>query len=183
MKRKMILICFTVCAVVSLVACGKDTGMDNAKTGTASSTETESQANANGDAVTSESEDEISQEAFARLAAENKELWSQVISLQYEEHKQDVQRNQEPDLEYDAGNTKRHQEMAQAMKVIQGINDGEIDYEDVLGTSTLDDVFTDIEVADFEEVSDEDLAEAIAEVKSQNAALKSLIDAMSHGRD
>lgn len=180
MKIKMVLICITICTAVALTACGKETDTNNSKTETVSSIENESQTESTGDADTSESVDEISQETFTRLAAENKELWKQVIALQYEEHKKEVQRSQEPDLEYDASNVKRHQEMAQALKVIQDINDGRTSYEDVLAYTAPDDVFTDIEVADFEEVSDEDLAEAIAEVKSQNAALKSLIDAMSH---
>ncbi len=180
MKRKIALICFTVCAMVALVACGNVAGTDNTKTQATSSAETEDQVKSTDETTISESSDEISQESFERLAAENKELWSQIIALQYEEHKREGYETQEPDLEYFANNEKRHQEMAEAFAIIQDVNAGHADYEDLIGYSTPVHIFTDIEVADFEEVSDEDMAEAIAEVRNQNAALKSLIDAMSH---
>ena len=171
MKRLVNIMAIVLCMLVLLTGCGsKDAGQKDNMTSTS------------GEAGT-DNLDGTTREDFDSLAAENKELWNQVILLQNQQYKSLEKGVEDISLDYYANNAKRHQEMSQALMVIQDIVQERKDYSDVLVNYASGDILSEVEMADFEDVSDTDIPEAVAEIRQQNEALKSRIKAMSPEMD
>ena len=118
-----------------------------------------------------------SKEEFDRLAAENKELLNQAMTLMYEQHQALANEDLLPSFEsgkFYTDTTIRHQEMTAAAMMMQNVIDGTSDYSSLLPEVQDVNMLEGIEIADFEEVSKEDLEEAINEVEPRTKHFLSL---------
>jgi hypothetical protein len=100
----------------------------------------------------------------------------------YEQHQTFANEDLLPSFEsgiFYTDTTIRHQEMTAAAMMMQNVIDGTSDYSSLLPEVQDGNMLEGIEIADFEEVSEEDLAEAIDEIRAQNEALSELISKMS----
>ena len=177
MEKKKYIAGIVLFMTLLLAGCGKENVAE-----TNSGTEVSITTDAKALETETETSNEVSKEEFDRLAAENKELLNQAMTLMYEQHQTLANEDLLPSFEsgkFYTDTTIRHQEMTAAAMMMQNVIDGTSDYSSLLSEVQDVNMLEGIEIADFEEVSKEDLEEAINEVRAQNEALSELISKMS----